>query len=129
MKNPLEPTPAEIREWAYNAESREPQQDWDVSLARGATPETVEAFLDGASDDACPQQTYFLHVLYLTLAEAHRRGTLALDAWRPQYGRFVDLAKNRAHPKIKEWRFKARRLLDQRGAGSVPEWFRDEAGR
>src|SRR5262245_15036487 len=69
MTNPWQPSPDEIREWAYTVGAMEPCQDWDLALLWSCHE---KALLDCASDDACPNRIYMLGILYLVVGDAVR---------------------------------------------------------
>lgn len=62
MKDPINPTVDEVREWAYAPESTDPLgQDWDLVLSNELSLSIV--LLELAADQACPHQGYFLNCL------------------------------------------------------------------
>ena len=65
--DPWNPSPGEIRAWAYDAESLEPCQDFKLALSWSWHE---KALLECASDDRCPKRRYFLDVLYLIVGNA-----------------------------------------------------------
>jgi hypothetical protein len=69
MRSPYNPTAEDLRLWAYDAESLEPEQDWDLVLSW--TPYD-DLFLEFASDPGCPKANYFLALLYLIVGDAVR---------------------------------------------------------
>ena len=60
MRDPVNPTPAELIEWAYSTDATY-DQDFDAIVA---SPEFSELLLQIADDDQCPNQLFFLHCLY-----------------------------------------------------------------
>jgi hypothetical protein len=71
MRSRFNPTAEDIRLWAFDAESQEPAQDWDLTLATVAYD---DLFMQLAGDDACPKRDYFLALLYLIVGDAVRTG-------------------------------------------------------
>jgi len=70
--NPVDPTPAELRAWAYNPDSMTLQhmpQDWDLLVANDRV---VGTLLDLALDVNCPARRFALHCLYIFAADAIR---------------------------------------------------------
>lgn len=59
------PTINEIRAWAYSDQLC-PEQDWDLYLLND---DNLALFLELASDDQCPTQDFFKHMIYLYVAE------------------------------------------------------------
>jgi hypothetical protein len=87
--NPVDPTPAELRSWAYHPDSVKMQAmppDWDLLVAGDRLAGTL---LDLALDVNCPARRFALHCLYIYAADAIR-------------------TKFRAHPKRR-----LRRLVEQ----------------
>jgi hypothetical protein len=69
MRDPINPFRDEIHEWAYNPIAEEPVQDWDLHLAH---LRDHDLFIELAADHACPNQDYFLRLLYLIIGDAVR---------------------------------------------------------
>ena len=67
VHDPWNPMPDEVREWAYDAEALAPCEDWDLALSWA---QHERAYLELASDEACPKRRYFLAVLYLMVGDA-----------------------------------------------------------
>jgi hypothetical protein len=87
--NPVDPSSAELRAWAYNPDSVPLQSmppDWDLLVAGD---HLVATLFELAMDRACPARRFALHCLYIYAADAIR-------------------TKFRAHPKRK-----LRRLVEQ----------------
>ncbi|MEM9282173.1 MAG: hypothetical protein AAGA96_10120 [Verrucomicrobiota bacterium] len=71
MRDPINPTRDEIRNWAYTEGAMEPEQDWDLHLAN---LREFDLFTELAADDDCPSWDYFLRLLYLIVGDAVRTG-------------------------------------------------------
>ena len=69
MRDPFNPTPDEIREWASTKGAMEPEQDWDLHLAK---LRYLDLYVSLAADQSCPSWDYFLRVLYLIVGDAVR---------------------------------------------------------
>ncbi|SUA27774.1 Uncharacterised protein [Mycobacterium senegalense] len=91
----VNPTPEEIRVWAYSG-AFEPMQDWDLIIA---DVDNLELLLELAGDPACSAREYLLGSLYclvghsdltdprlLRTAESARASS---DAWIATWGRRV----------------------------------------
>ena len=78
MQNPLDPTDAEIRSWAYDVEAVEPVQDWDLIIWGLADPNLLAEL---ASDSGCPTQSYFLSCLYGRVGDEVRTGRVEDSTW------------------------------------------------
>jgi hypothetical protein len=70
MRSPYNPSAEDLRLWAYDAESFEPKQDWDLVLSW--TPYD-DLFMEFASDLKCPKTDYFLALLYFIVGDAVRK--------------------------------------------------------
>jgi hypothetical protein len=70
--NPVDPTPAELRAWAYHPEMVTLQNmppDWDLLVA---SDRLVGTLLDLALDANCPARRFALHCLYIYAADSIR---------------------------------------------------------
>ncbi|OMC38977.1 hypothetical protein A5740_02745 [Mycobacterium sp. GA-1841] len=91
----VNPTPEEIRAWAYSGAS-EPMQDWDLVIA---DVDNLELLLGLVGDPACPAREYFLDSLYCMVGHSDRTDPLLLrtaqavravsDPWTAAWGRRV----------------------------------------
>ncbi|HEY8453628.1 MAG: hypothetical protein FWJ70_15990 [Micromonosporaceae bacterium] len=72
--NLVDPTPAELREWAYRPDSvpleRMPQ-NWDLLVAGDRL---IGTLFELALDQTCPARRFALHCLYIYAADAIRTG-------------------------------------------------------
>jgi len=107
--NSLNPTEAELRAWAAEAGAAEPTGDWDLVLSWGMEPGRLRLLVDLAADAALPNATYFLMALYTWVSFAARQKDF--DSGRPQYDRWLDVAKGVRDPAVKRWRRRARRVF------------------
>lgn len=69
MKDTWNPTSDEIRDWASDSASLEPEQDWDLCLSHLPYD---KLYVEFAADSGCPKQDYFLRLLYLIVGNAVR---------------------------------------------------------
>lgn len=72
FQNPVDPTPAELRAWAYNPDTVKLQSmppDWDLLVAGDRL---VGTLLELALDVTCPARRFALHCLYIYAADAIR---------------------------------------------------------
>lgn len=104
--DPWNPQPEEIRAWAYDEEAEDPVQDFDLVLS-WARHEA--AYLELASDEACPKRLFFLQILYLIVGDAARSGFGSLP--RAIVAGFVTRGDAYDHPDIRRWQERARALL------------------
>ncbi|MBP2454121.1 hypothetical protein [Mycolicibacterium lutetiense] len=106
----VNPTPAEIRTWAYSG-AFEPMQDWDLIVA---DIDNLELLLELIGDRACPAREYLLDCLYclvghsnlsdprlLSAGEAARASS---DAWIATWGRRIcHVAKHASDFQRADW--------------------------
>lgn len=104
--DPWNPQPEEIRAWAYEPDAVEPTQDFDLALSWSRHE---KAYLDLASDPACPSRRYFLRVLYLVVGDAVRTGYRTVP--EPVVRGFVEQGSRYEHPDIREWQARSRALM------------------
>jgi hypothetical protein len=69
MRDPYNPTRDEIRAWAYEKGALEPEQDWDLHLARLGE---FDLYVELAGADDCPNWSYFIRLLYFIVGDAVR---------------------------------------------------------
>lgn len=72
MSDPLDPTPDDLRRWAYTPDAEYPDempQDWDLCVA---TIDRAQLLLEFASDAACPTRGFFLGCLYILAGDCVR---------------------------------------------------------
>jgi hypothetical protein len=101
-----DPTPDEVRNWAYSLDAAEPCEDWDLALV-WTLPE--KALLECASDERCPKREYMLRVLDLVISHAIRDGFRS----RPKVviEGFLTRGDQYAHLDIKAWQVRGRQIL------------------
>jgi hypothetical protein len=116
MHDPWNPSPDEVREWAYDADAMEPWQDFDLALE---WTRHEKALFECASDDTCPKQGFFLRVLYLTVGDAVRSNYRS--AARPLIEGFIKRGDEHPHPGIQVWQQRSRELMKH------PDQFNYEA--
>lgn len=104
MNDRCNPTWDEIREWAFDADSFEPQQDWDLALASDSR--YIDGFIELATDPACPNRGYFLHLLYLMVGNEVRR-----HAPRAEAETIIERGDANDSAAIKTWQARSRALL------------------
>ena len=69
MREPINPTREEIREWAFLHEPMEPEQDSGLHLAH---LREFDLYVELAANDDCPSWGYFLRLLYFVVGDAIR---------------------------------------------------------
>jgi hypothetical protein len=105
MRDPSNPTPAELLEWAYDPDA-DCDEDFDLIVA---TPENAELLLRVADDDQCPKQLFFLDCLYrLVGAVAATDGRFMSES---QIRRLIDRGTTGASASLRRWADRAAVLL------------------
>ena len=117
MFNPWHPSTDEIREWAYDPEALEPEQDWDLILA---AERHEKLYLDLASDEVCPNRQYFLDILYLIVGDAVRTDYRVLAQYHVDG--FLQRAEAYSHPDIRLWCERARYLMAHPATFDYESW-------
>ena len=106
MYNPWKPMPDEVRGWAYDPDTLEPCEDWDLALC---WVQHQRVYLELASDESCPKRRYFLGVLYLMVGDAVHSGFR--NRPRPIIEGLIEKGDDYPHPDIKRWQERSRQLL------------------
>lgn len=87
LKDPFNPTREEILEWAYDAESYAPEEDFDLYIT---DVENADLLLMFVADPTCPKRRFFLSCLYLLVGDTVRSEGKAHDL--AQVERILDVA-------------------------------------
>jgi len=106
MRNGWDPSPDEIRTWAYTVDAEDPCRDWDLALLWSGHE---KALLECASDDACPNRIRMLGVLYLAVGDAVSSDFRARP--KPVVEGFINRGDDHEHPSIQLWQERSRALL------------------
>jgi len=117
MIDPWNPTPQEIRSWAYDPDADEPCQDWDLALS-WLQDESV--YLSLATDDACPKRRFFLSLLYLMVGDAVRTDFRACP--KPIVTGLIEQGSEYSHPDIIAWQRRSRELLANPATFQYDAW-------
>lgn len=113
--NPVDPTPAELRAWAYHPEAVKLQSmppDWDLLVA---SDRLVGTLLDLAMDPRCPARRFALHCLYIYAADGIRTKFRAHPKRRLR--KLVEQAEQDGDDLLEMWAHNTRVLL------ALPELF------
>jgi hypothetical protein len=114
--NPVDPTPAELRSWAYNPPDSLRVQgmppDWDLLVC---TDRLIGTIFDVAMDNTCPTRRFALHCLYIYAADAIRTTFRAHPKRRLR--RLVEQAEDDGDELMEMWAHNTRVLL------ALPELF------
>jgi len=117
MHDPWNPTPDEVRAWAYNSSAVEPCQDWDLALAWSRHE---QALLECAADENCPNRRFLLAILYLITGDAVRSGFRSVK--RPIIEGFIARGDDYVHPDIRLWQQRSRELLEHPETFDYQRW-------
>jgi hypothetical protein len=106
FSDPWNPSSSEVRAWAYDPEALEPCQDWDLALSWAGHEHDYFEF---AADQSCPNQAFFLHVLYLMVGDSVRSGFQST----PEHivRGFIGLGENHINRGVSLWHERSLRLL------------------
>jgi hypothetical protein len=113
--NPVDPSPAELRAWAYNPDSvvaHNMPPEWDLLVAGDPL---VNTLMELALDRSCPARRFALHCLYIYAADAIRTKFRAHPKRRLR--RLVEKAEDEGDELLVLWAHNTRMLL------AMPELF------
>jgi len=119
FRNAVDPTPAELRTWAYAPDAvplSSLPADWDLLLAGEALIGTLFAL---AKDPACPARRFALHCLHIYAADAIRTGFRSHSKRRLR--KMLDHAEH-GDDAIRLWSANCRALLAQPDLFSYEDW-------
>lgn len=118
MRSPYNPRSEDITAWAYDGDSFEPVQDWDLALSH-CPYESLYMKLATATD--CPKQGYFLALLYLMVGDAVRTQYRARS--REDVERLLGLAeKNSKAHSLRLWVKRSRELMANPKTFDYKDW-------
>ncbi len=110
LENPLDPTPDDLRRWAYTPDADYPDempQDWDLMVA---DIEKAEQLVELASAMDCPNRTFFLGCLYILAGDCvrlvHHRHEI------PRLRNVFKCVRPDAPADVRRWVERSNRLLD-----------------
>jgi len=107
--NPVDPTSAELRAWAYQPDSvplSTLPADWDLLVAGDAL---VASIFELALDRACPARRFALHCLYIYAADGIRTNFKAHPKRRLR--RMVEHAEAHGDEPLVTWAYNSRVLM------------------
>ena len=113
--NPVDPTPAELRAWAYRPDMtkmRAMPPEWDLLVA---SDRLVGTLFELALDGNCPARRFALHCLYIYAADAIRTKFRAHPKRRLR--KLVEQAEDEGDDLLTMWAHNTRVLL------AIPELF------
>lgn len=107
--NPVDPSPAELRAWAYQPDSvplSAMPPDWDLLVSGD---HLVTTLFDLAMDRSCPARRFALHCLYIYAADGIRTGFRAHPKRRLR--KLVEQAEVAGDELMRNWAYNSRMLL------------------
>jgi hypothetical protein len=118
--NPVDPTPAELRAWAYQPDSvplHSMPPDWDLLVSGDRL---VGTLFDLAMDPACPARRFALHCLYIYAADGIRTSFQAHPKRRLR--KLVEQAEEHGDEMMATWAHNARMLLARPDLFDYHDW-------
>jgi hypothetical protein len=118
--NPVDPSPAELRSWAYHPDAIKLQQmpqDWDLLVAGDRL---VGTLFDLAMDPACPARRFALHCLHIYAADAIRTGFRAHPKRRLK--KLVEQAEEDGDELLVMWAHNTRMLIARPDLFDYHDW-------
>ncbi len=118
--NPVDPSPAELRAWAYHPDSiplTSMPQDWDLLVSGNGL---VATLFDLAMDPGCPARRFALHCLYIYAADGIRTQFRAHPKRR--FWKLVELAERDGDELMRTWAHNSRFLRDQPNEFVYRDW-------
>jgi hypothetical protein len=118
--NPVDPTPAELRAWAYHPSAVPLQNmppDWDLLVSGDHLMPTL---FDLAMDRGCPARRFALHCLYIYAADGIRTNFKAHPKRRLR--RMVEQAEQDGDEVIGIWAHNVRMLLARPDLFDYRDW-------
>ncbi|MER7166948.1 hypothetical protein ABT336_12895 [Micromonospora sp. NPDC000207] len=118
--NPVDPSPAELRAWAYRPDSVQlttMPQDWDLLVAGDRL---ITTLFDLAMDPACPARRFALHCLYIYAGDGIRTNFRAQP--RRRLRKLLEQAERTGDELMLTWAYNARTLMAQPGLFVYRDW-------
>jgi hypothetical protein len=118
--NPVDPTPAELRAWAYQPDTallHTLPPDWDLLLA---SDRLIGTLFDIAVDQSCPARRFALHCLYIYAADGIRTNFRAHP--RRRLRKFVENAERVSDEMLVVWAHNVRMLLARPELFDYQDW-------
>lgn len=107
--NPVDPSPAELRAWAYHPDSvplSSMPPDWDLLVSGDRL---IMTLFDLAMDPSCPARRFALHCLYIYAADGIRTNFRAHPKRR--FRKLVEQAERDGDEPMRTWAHNSRVLL------------------
>ena len=118
--NPVDPTPAELRAWAYRPDMtkmRAMPPEWDLLVA---SDRLVGTLFELALDGNCPARRFALHCLYIYAADGIRTNFRAHPKRR--FRKLVEQAERDGDELMGTWAHNSRMLLARQDLFVYRDW-------
>ncbi|MFV2017911.1 hypothetical protein [Micromonospora sp. LOL_023] len=118
--NPVDPSPGELRIWAYQPDSVPLQsmpQDWDLLVSGDRL---IPTLFDLAMDPSCPARRFALHCLYIYAADGIRTNFRAHPKRRLR--KLVEQAEQHGDELMLAWAHNTRVLLAKPQLFDYHDW-------
>ncbi|MFK3982705.1 hypothetical protein ACI2K4_20300 [Micromonospora sp. NPDC050397] len=120
FSNPVDPSPAELRAWAYQPDSVPLQsmpQDWDLLVSGDRL---IVTLFDLAMDRSCPARRFALHCLYIYAADGIRTKFRAHPKRRLR--KLVEQAEQQGDEQMMIWAHNSRVLMAKPELFNYHDW-------
>jgi hypothetical protein len=118
--NPVDPSPGEVRAWAYNPDSvplEAMPPDWDLLVSGDRL---IPTLFELAMDRSCPARRFALHCLYIYAADGIRTGFRAHPKRRLR--KLVQQAEAEGDEPMRTWAHNSRVLLAKPELFEYHDW-------
>jgi hypothetical protein len=118
--NPVDPSPGEMRAWAYHPDSVQLEMmpvDWDLLVA---TDRLIGTLYEIAFDPECPARRFALHALYIYAADAIRTQFRAHP--RRKLRKFLEQAEEQGDEALTTWAYNVRKLQSDADLFDYHDW-------
>jgi hypothetical protein len=118
--NPVDPTSAELRAWAYQPDSvplHSMPPDWDLLVSGDRL---INTLFELAMDPACPARRFALHCLYIYAADGIRTNFRAHPKRRLR--KLVEQAEEHGDEMMATWAHNSRMLLARQDLFDYHDW-------
>jgi hypothetical protein len=118
--NPVDPSPGELRAWAYRPDSVRLETmpvDWDLLVANDRL---VSTLFELSIDPGCTARRFALHCLYIYAADAIRTGFRAHPKRRLR--KFVEQAEEQGDEMLTTWSHNVRMLMARSDLFDYHDW-------
>jgi hypothetical protein len=120
FENPVDPTPAELRAWAYHPDSvllQTMPPDWDLLVSGDRL---IGTLFDLAMDPDCPARRFALHCMYIYAADGIRTNFRAHP--KRKLRKFVESAEESGDEMLTTWAHNTRMLLARPDLFEYHDW-------